>query len=335
MDTSKFPVVTAYISIMDADGEPLAVDADRLVIRENGEVIQPGEILGIGEVGPLTTILAIDTSGSMLTGNKLIIAKNVAADYVSKMGENDRAGIITFSEIVRYFQEISADKALLDESIKNIQATGDTAMYDAAMLAVEVLNPLPGRKAIILLTDGMDNRSENSAEDVVQTIGQQGLTISTIGFGDPSQGTGNLTALDEEALVSLADEAGGQYGFAEDEESLQKIYDKYNRLMRSEYAIRYTSPSALRDGLRRNITVTLGEGSKTGGYTQVESSYNPGGLVPEVGGNVPWGLFIFLLLLLLAVLFIPFGIKLYKQKMPKKSRIKLITAEKPSRVKLK
>jgi|GEM_PF-1219767 len=335
LDTSLFPVVTAYISITNSAGEPLAIDPDGLVITENEQIIQPDKILGKGEVGPLTTILAIDTSGSMLSGSKLKIAKIVAADYVSRMGENDQAGIVAFSDNVRYVQEITGDKNTLENSIKKIQATGDTAMYDGAMQAVEILNPLPGRKAIILLTDGMDNRSKNTPEKVMMAIGQKGLSISTIGFGDPNQGTGNVTALDEKALVHLAKEAGGEYGFADDEISLKKIYEKYNRMMRSEYIISYTSPSALRDGLRRDLIVTLGEESSASNYGLGESSYNPGGLVPELGGEAPWKMFFLLLGFLLLLLLIPAAISFGKQKMPRNSKVKLVSAGKSSRVKLK
>jgi VWFA-related protein len=335
LDTSQFPKVTVYISVTDHTGEPIAVDPVNLILKENDQVIAPDQIQGMGEVGPLTTILAMDTSGSMLSGNKMKIAKTVAKEYVDKMQPNDRVGIVAFSDSIHYVQEVIQDKEALTNSIQGLQATGDTAMYDAAMKAVEVLNPLPGRKAIIILTDGMDNRSENTPDQVITAIGQKGLSISTIGFGDPNQGTGNVTALDEKSLVNLAEKAGGQYGYANDQASLQRIYEKYSRIMKSEYVITYSSPSSLRDGLSRNLTVSLTEGSVPGRSGAVQASYNPGGLVPEVGGAAPWSLFFKILGGLTILLLVPVTISSVSRLLPKKGKVKLAASPKKPRIKLK
>jgi VWFA-related protein len=335
LDTSQFPKVTVYISVTDQTGEPIAVDPVNLVLKENDQVIAPDQIQGKGEVGPLTTILAIDTSGSMLSGNKLKIAKTVAKEYVDKMQPNDRVGIVAFSDSIHYVQEVIQDKEALTNSIQGLQATGDTAMVDAAMKAVEVLNPLQGRKAIIILTDGMDNRSENTPDQVITAIGQKGLSISTIGFGDPNQGTGNVTALDEKSLVNLAEKAGGQYGYAKDQASLQRIYEKYSRIMKSEYVITYSSPSSLRDGLSRNLTVSLMEGSVSSSSDAVQASYNPGGLVPEVSGAAPWPEFFKILGGLTFLLLVPVTISFVSRLLPKKVKVKLISSAKRTRIKLK
>ena len=55
---------------------------------------------------------------------------------------------------------------------------------------IDLLEPVEGRKAIIVLTDGLDNRSKMSPQEVIQLIGPQGLSISIIGLGDPTQSKG-------------------------------------------------------------------------------------------------------------------------------------------------
>ena len=67
-------------------------------------------------------------------------------------------------------------------------------MYDAISNSIEILEPVSGRKAIIALTDGLDNRSINKPEDVIESIGPGGLSISTIGLGVAEQGSGSLSA---------------------------------------------------------------------------------------------------------------------------------------------
>jgi Ca-activated chloride channel family protein len=335
LDTSQFPKVTVYVSVTDQAGEPIAVDPINLVLKENDQVIAPDQIQGQGEVGPLTTILAIDTSGSMLSGNKMKIAKTVANEYVDKMQPNDQVGIVAFSDRITTVQEVTQNKAVLINSIEKLQATGDTAMYDAALKAVEVLNPLAGRKAIIILTDGMDNRSENTPDKVITAIGQKGLSISTVGFGVPNQGTGNVTALDENSLINLAEKAGGQYGYANDQTSLQRIYEKYSRIMKSEYVITYSSPSSLRDGLSRNLTVSLMEGNVQSSPAAVQTSYNPGGLVPESGGAAPWSMFFVILGGLMVLLLVPGTIIFVHRRLSHKGKVKLISSPKSTRIKLK
>ena len=255
VDTSQFPKVTVYVSASDTSGEPVSINPALLVLKEDSRVILPDQVNGTGEGGPLTTLLAIDVSGSMKSGGKLGIAKSVAQDYIYQIRSDDKAGILTFSNKISYVQAITSDQKQLIAAIDGLNAKGDTAMYDALLKSVDILNPLPGRKAIIVLTDGIDNLSKHTALDVIQSIGQTGLSISTIGFGVASQGTGNLSALDEVGLETLAGHAGGQYGFAKDRASLQLLYEKFGRSLKNEYVISYTSPSTLRDGVSRSLTL--------------------------------------------------------------------------------
>jgi len=122
------------------------------------------------------------------------------------------AGLLVFNTKISYVQALTQDKDAIVATISSLKAGGDTAMYDALMQAVETLESVPGRKAIIVLTDGMDNRSTHKVDEVIQQIGPSGLSISTIGLGEPSQGKASLAGLDEPALKSLAERAGGAFG---------------------------------------------------------------------------------------------------------------------------
>jgi VWFA-related protein len=305
VDTSKFPSVTLYISAIDENGEPVGINPSRLVIQENDNPIAIDQIEGSGSVGSLTTLLVIDISGSMNYNEKLKAAKAVAIDYINQMRENDQAGLMVFNTKVNYIQPVTGNRDTLIDAINNLEAGGDTAMYDALIAGTDALNSISGRKAIVALTDGLDNRSISKPEDVIQSIGQGGLSISTVGLGEPSQSKTDLYALDEKALQYLADNAGGRYDYANDEASLRTLYDLYQRGFQSEYAITYTSPATLRDGLNRALSVSLdNNGALTAAGQQVK--YNPGGLVPEVSEPAPWSLFFILLGIFLVLLCLPF-----------------------------
>ena len=79
IDTTEFPLVTLYISVLDKNGEPYGIDPNQLIIEENGQEITTDRIEGVGGVGALTTMLVMDVSGSMNSAGKLAAAKNVAS----------------------------------------------------------------------------------------------------------------------------------------------------------------------------------------------------------------------------------------------------------------
>ena len=305
VDNSKFPQVTVYVSVTNAAGEPVGVDPSTIQIAENGQTMQPTNVNGGGQggpgPGPLTTMLVMDVSGSMNQNGKLDGAKAAAKAYVDQMRPGDQAGLMTFDTKVTYVQQITADHNALIQAIDGIKTHSDTAMYDALIAAEDALKNVSGRKAIITVTDGMDNRSTHAVADVVSGTQQNSLSISTIGLGDPN--TNNLAGLDETALKSLADQAGGTYSFAGDPKGLAALFQQYARTLQSEYAITYMSPSKLRDGVNRSLTVSL-TAAAGAAATTAKTNYNPGGVLPEVGSQ-SWLLFGGILVGLLVLLFVP------------------------------
>ena len=302
VDTSHFPTVTVYISATDEQGDPVGIEPERLVLAEDGQQIQPDQMQGnAGVIDALTTMLVVDVSGSMDTADKLNTAKAAARSYVEQMRSGDQTGLLSFNTEVTYTQPLTSDVQLLTTSIDSLVAINDTAMYDAIIQAVDLLAPVPGRKAIIVLTDGLDNRSKSGLADVIASIGPSGVSISTVGLGNPEHKLATIAGIDEPALQALAVQAGGEYAYANDSESLTRLYQRYARVLQSEYAITYTSPGTLRDGLTRHLAVTLDD---IDGAAQV-GTYNPGGLVPEVGEPASWTFFLGVLGLLVLMLFLP------------------------------
>lgn len=326
VDNSKFPQVTVYVSVTDASGQPVGVDPSTIQLSENGQVMQTKSAASGGPVtkgpGQITTLLVIDVSGSMATDNKLQSAKTAADAYVDQMRPGDQAGVEEFDTHFKVVQAITADHQTLKSAIDSLQSGSDTAMFDALTNGVQLLANVSGRKAIIVLTDGMDNRSKGNEDAVIKAIGPSGLTISTIGLGD-RQATGSLAGIDEAALKSLAQKAGGVYSYEPDPSQLASLFQQYGQALQSEYALTYTSPSTLRDGVNRNLTVSL-----TGSAVTASSQYNPGGVLPEVPRQ-SWILFAGILVGLLVLMAIPLLVGRFAQGFggsgggSKKGRIKL------------
>lgn len=308
VDTSAFPKVKVYVSVTDSAGEPAPVKLDTIQLYENGKRITPSDLSGIGNSTPLTTLLVIDISGSMNYGNKLAAAKSAASAYVDQMRAGDEAGLLSFNTRISYVQPVTADHDKIKLAIQGLIAGSDTAMYDALYQGIDLLKDLPGRKAIIVLTDGMDNRSKENADGVISAIGPAGLSISTIGLGDPTQKIGSYAGINEPSLKNLAAQAGGSYGYVNDPASLQALYEQLGRALQSEYIITYISPAKLRDGLNRALSVKLANAASA---LPAQAAYNPGGLVPEVAvsPSSSWPLFFGLLAALIVLLFAPAGVQ--------------------------
>jgi VWFA-related protein len=256
------------------------------------------------------------------------------------MRPGDQAGLMTYDTQVYMVQPITADANALIAAIDGLQIGSDTAMYNALVEAEKNLESVSGRKSIIVLTDGLDTKSQSTADDVIAGVGDSGLTISTIGFGDAT--TREQAGLDEAGLKSLAEQTGGLYAYAEDAQSLSAIFQQYGDVLQSEYAITYLSPTSLRDGVNRGLTVALNGSSAV----TTTARYNPGGLLPEVTAQ-SWSMFGAILAVLLLLLVLPFlanyGMNAYqavRARAPKKSRVKFNNEQAPAspskgRVKMK
>ena len=84
IDTSDFPKVTVYVTVTDENGEPVGVDPVRIKLMENEEEIPLDQIEGVGQIDPITTLLVMDISGSMLYAGKLDAAK-AAMEFAERL----------------------------------------------------------------------------------------------------------------------------------------------------------------------------------------------------------------------------------------------------------
>jgi VWFA-related protein len=341
VDKSRFPQVTVYVSTVNENGEPVAVDPSAIQIQENGQTMQLTDVrggTGSEKINPVTTMLVIDISGSMDKNGKLAAAKGAAKAYVAQMRPGDQAGLMTYDTKTYYVQPITSDANALNTAIDGLVTGSDTAMYNALVEAEKNLETINGRKSIIVLSDGLDNKSQSTLDDAIAGIGQSGLTISTIGFGDAS--SRGQVGLDEKGLQSLAERTGGLYSFAGDADALSAVFQQYGQVLQSEYALTYISPTTLRDGVNRGLTVSL-----DGSAAATSTRYNPGGLLPEVTAQ-SWRMFLAALAVLLVLLALPFLVnygmdtyRSYRSKGSKKSRVKfnepVSTSSAKGRVKMK
>ena len=330
IDQSRFPQIDVYVSITDAAGNPVRnVDPSAFRLEENGKPMQLIGATRSGELGPVNAVLVIDRTGSMSFANKMDGAKQAAATFVNLMRPGDRTALIQFDTEVDTLQPLTDDKQALLASIQKIYPRGNTALYDAIAKAGKYFENVQGRKAMIVVTDGMDNSSKLNLDTLLQQLGTAGYSVYTIGLGAKGASYGSQEGIDESVLQQIASASYGTYAYAPDASQLSSLYQELSFKIQNEYKLSYVTPIPLRDGVKRNVVVTAP------GAATTQAAYNPGGVIPEVAPQwESWLLFLIALALLLALFFAPMGLRLARERglpIPQQSAP---PRAQPSRVKL-
>ncbi len=251
VDPSDFPNVRIVASAVDAQGKPVkGLQATDLVLSESSRAQRIGVNLA-NTVAPVALALVLDTSGSM-AGKPFADAKAAVSSLVQSLGPNDQAAIVTFNTAVSIPQQLTANKAALAAAIDRAVAAGDTAIFDAVNAASDVIASVPAqtRRAIILLTDGIDNSSRTALAAVTAKVTALGAPLYVIGLG---------TDLDRPVLQALADGSkGGAAYVAPTSAQLAGIYAGLSEQLATEYVVSYRSNvTAVTAGSKLEVTLQL------------------------------------------------------------------------------
>lgn len=157
--TFKTDVDAVRVDVLVTDrNRPIAgLSRDEFELRDNG-VPQRIDSVSFEEV-PFSMLLALDTSSSV-RGPALQDLKQAAKTAAAAMRTTDRAAVMTFSDILRRRAAWTPNGPSLSAAIDATEASGPTALFDAAFAALSTRDPQPGRRGLILLfTDGDDTAS--------------------------------------------------------------------------------------------------------------------------------------------------------------------------------
>lgn len=258
---------------------------------EDFEVLESGSTREIISVRPSTSpfslVLLLDVSGSV--DNYVDFIRKAARNFVNTVDARDRVSIITFNEDVTLLSRFTTDKRTLSESLDTFDAGGSTALYDAlAYTLADTLRPLKGdRTAIVVLTDGDDNRSFLPFDSMLASIQESGALIYPLyvpsalvaaSAGDPNTSVdqlrerylrGALTSKARGEGQKLANVSGGVYYEISRLSDIQTAYEDIVRQLRTSYEIHYRSELG---GIDSGITPRLRIRTKRPGtYVQIRS----------------------------------------------------------------
>ncbi len=213
------------------------------------------EVFDVG----ISVMLVMDYSGSL--GDDIHISEDAARFFVRNKEDRDKVGIIKFTGKVELFQELTSDTTLLMQAISKPTTTREfTALYDALYTGIEKVRNAGGRKAVIAYTDGNDNRSTHTIEDVIDLSTQSEVPVFLIGLGERVKDYKN-------ELKRIAEEPGlgGEYTEAEEVEELQDLYIRFYGMISGYYVLATRSTDPFYNGTYRWVDIVLVQDDTTGG----------------------------------------------------------------------
>jgi Ca-activated chloride channel family protein len=146
---------------------------------------QPIDFFQAGEESPATVGILVDTSGSMEP--KIPQARAAIEQFVKNLGPQDEMFLIAFSGRPYMLMPLTDDRDALISRLGLLHAYGQTALFDAVTQGIAIAQSGHNRRKVLLvITDGIDNTSSSSADNVVNAAKTSGVLVYSIGIGDPN-----------------------------------------------------------------------------------------------------------------------------------------------------
>jgi Ca-activated chloride channel homolog len=205
---------------------------------------------------PLNVGIVLDVSGSMK--GKFDRARDALKAFIQTSHSDDDFFLIVFNQRAQMLAE-GEDGDSLIKKLTLIEISGQTALYDAAYLAIEkVKQGRHNRHAMLLISDGQDNSSRYTFDELRKLLKEAGVQIYCIGIAEMGGAAGGTLDMQGQArLEEIAQVTGGKAFFPRSAAELEDLTSRIAVELRHQYSIGYTSTNANRDGQWRKIKVTV------------------------------------------------------------------------------
>jgi Ca-activated chloride channel family protein len=216
--------------------------------------------------------MLFDTSGSMR--KNLRLSQESAVRFLDAVPRARDLLLVFFDRDIRLSRYSSENQQGIFERILETRGEGETALYDAIAVYLSRVADTPGRKVLIVFTDGDDTTSRVSPEEVMRMLRASSVTVYPIEFPGERR-VGSTEALRARSfLLGLAAASGGRMFHPQASKDLATIYRSILEDLGGQYVIGYVSDNAARDGKFRRIALEV---RRPG----VKLRYRPGYLAPK------------------------------------------------------
>ena len=271
----SFPLISAIFQARDKEGNPLwLLSKEEFQIKENESNCDITRLKNISRETSLNMALVFDHSGSMVDNPKQMPDSLTSMQYhyfsglelpegytmpieYAKEGikvflqqeQNERDSIIFvgFSNMVDSIAPLSNKVDNIINIVDSVKPYGRTAFFDAVYAATLELSKQKTKAAVVALTDGQDNESSHSIQEVINLANDNNISIFTIGLGN----------VNPSILETISDATKGFHYFTEDPKTLIEIYSKIKKQLKSIYQIDYTSNEEYSNSAYRTIKFQL------------------------------------------------------------------------------
>ena len=202
---------------------------------------------------PLELVTAIDVSSSVTEA--LPGMKTAATRFLGGLEPTDQSTVLGFNDSIYTLARRSTDQVVRERAIGRLRAWGGTALYDAIVHSIDVLDRQTGRRAIVLFTDGEDQNSHAPMATAIAQVEASDAMIYVVG-----QGRAVHSKDLQKLLQRITTTSGGRAFFSTSPQKLDEAFGEILDDLHHQYSISYPAPDDQRDGKWHSITIKAGGG---------------------------------------------------------------------------
>jgi VWFA-related protein len=250
--SSDVEIVLLDVSVKDADGGFVSgLSKDSFRVFENGR-LQEISIFASQDV-PVTVGLVVDSSGSVRPKRSEIVT--AALSFATKSHPKDEIFVVNFNDIVTLGlppgMDFTDDIHKLRDALVNNPTRGRTSLHDALKASLKHLDKgRRDKKTLLLISDGGDNASATTKDEIFRLAQESTATIYTVGIFNPDDKEKNPDFLEKLAKIT-----GGEYHRPAEIKDLMATCEKIAQDIRNRYTIGYAPDDRNFDGTVRKLKV--------------------------------------------------------------------------------
>ena len=254
LDKPLFRVGVDTVFVKVAVTDPLnryVVGLERGNFKVFEEKVEQDIALFTQQTAPISAGILCDVSGSMKSNNNINAARSAIARFMQSANPEDEYFLITFNQSVTLAKDFTSDPAAIESGISFKQPGGRTALYDAVYRGLEEMRKARHeKKALILVTDGEDNSSRYTAQEVKEFARESDVQFYCVGE-EGRLGYGRAE------IQNIAGMTGGRAFFPGSFNELDYYIDLIHAELRNQYVLGYVPTNKTHDGKWRRIQVKL------------------------------------------------------------------------------